>query len=43
MIVYEADLLGFGSDVIDYRDRFGLSPLYMLCEQGYRKQNNYED
>ena len=43
MIIYEADLLGFGSEIIDKKDKEGLTPLFLLCEEGYRKRETFNE
>ena len=38
MIVHEANDLGFEikNQIIDLKDSYGLSPLYLLCEEGFK-------
>ena len=36
MIVHEANDLGFKNQIIDLKDSYGLSPLYLLCEEGFK-------
>lgn len=37
MIVMEAERLKFLDDIIDRKDNQGLTPFYLLCENGFRK------
>ena len=41
-IVLEAEELKFSDEIIDKKEFMGLTPLYLLCEKGY-KQNKDED
>jgi len=43
MLVWEADYLGFGAETIDKGDRLGLTPLYLLSEDGYRSRDYPDD
>ena len=38
MILHEANDLGFEikNQIIDLKDSYGLSPLYLLCEEGFK-------
>ena len=35
-MVLEAEDLKFGDDIIDKKEDMGLTPLYLLCQKGYR-------
>lgn len=41
MIVYEARQLDFLDEIRNAEDKYGLTPLYVLCEDGFKKQ--YQD
>ena len=38
MLVHEADLLGFSGEIIDKKDIYGLTALFYLAIEGYRKE-----
>ena len=40
MILKEAENLGILDQIIDLEDSNGATPLYLLCEQGYRPKNS---
>jgi len=42
MIVLESEELKFLDDIIDKKDKQGLTPLYLLCENGFRKSRIYD-
>ena len=45
MIIEEASLLhaNFLTEIIDYPDSEDLTPLYLLCESGYKKAEKPKD
>jgi ankyrin repeat protein len=43
MICYEAKKLEFVDEIIDTKDKEGLTPLYLLAEVGYRKKYDEDD
>ena len=43
MLIFEADKLGFGGEIVDLKDREGLTPLYLLAEEGYRKRESLDE
>ena len=43
MLLYEADDLKFGKEIIDVYDKHSLTPLYLLCEEGFRKSQNFNE
>lgn len=44
MITWEAHKLDFVDEIIDTKDKDGLTPLYLLAEFGYRKKyDDFED
>ena len=43
MIVCEAGKMGFVDEIIDVKDTSGLTPLYLLCEEGFRRKRGQDD
>lgn len=43
MLLYESDDLNFGKEIIDVVDNNNLTPLYLLCEEGLRKSQNFNE
>jgi len=43
MIVCEAGKMNFVDEIIDVKDSNGLTPLYLLCEEGFRKKYDVDD
>lgn len=43
MLLYESDDLNFGKEIIDVVDKNNLTPLYLLCEEGFRKSQNFNE
>ena len=43
MIVHEAIDLDFINEIIDEEDNDKLTPIYLLCEEGYRKKYEFVD
>ena len=43
MIVLESHKMGVHDQILNQTDRDGLTPLYLLCERGFKKENEASD